>query len=314
MNIFNDFIFKVHNFYARKLGKKDLVIIQQLLTKCQSYFKLVAGEAVNSEYSFDLLSKTPPDKTIDDKFLLGIFEDGFELIAILDIIRDFPAPGIWFLGLMLLEPDRRNQGLGHLIYDTLEDWMKREGAKSFRLGVVEQNPNAVKFWRRMGFEIVEKRENVMAGKQSNTVIVMQKILDLTAPEPPSFAGPLHHIELNVTDLDRSGKFWGWLLEKLGYSTHQKSDSGISWKFGHTYVSLTQTDRVNDKLSCSSPGLNHLAFHATSRKHVDEFCELLKKKNVPLLDKQHQLHEVNNDRYSIYFRDPDNITIEIVAPE
>lgn len=34
------------------------------------------------------------------------------------------------------------------------------------------------------------------------------------------AGHLHHIEIYVSDLSRSEKFWSWLLGRLGYVEYQ----------------------------------------------------------------------------------------------
>jgi catechol 2,3-dioxygenase-like lactoylglutathione lyase family enzyme len=85
--------------------------------------------------------------------------------------------------------------------------------------------------------------------------------------PP--AGTLHHVELWVPDLARAVAEWGWLLGKLGYTEFQDWPDGRSWRLGATYLvverspALTQGSHERNR-----PGLNHLAFHAGDRDHVD----------------------------------------------
>jgi catechol 2,3-dioxygenase-like lactoylglutathione lyase family enzyme len=33
-------------------------------------------------------------------------------------------------------------------------------------------------------------------------------------------GGLHHVEINVSDLERSVEFWGWLLHELGCELYE----------------------------------------------------------------------------------------------
>lgn len=40
-------------------------------------------------------------------------------------------------------------------------------------------------------------------------------------------GLIHHIEIYVSDLERTTKFWSWFLEELGYTSFQKWDNGQS---------------------------------------------------------------------------------------
>jgi catechol 2,3-dioxygenase-like lactoylglutathione lyase family enzyme len=83
-------------------------------------------------------------------------------------------------------------------------------------------------------------------------------------------GSLHHVELWVPDLPRGIAQWGWLLGQLGYAPFQDWPHGRSWRLGHTsYLVIEQSPALTatryDRLR---PGMNHLAFHAGSRHHVD----------------------------------------------
>lgn len=128
-------------------------------------------------------------------------------------------------------------------------------------------------------------------------------------------GLLHHIELYVSDLKLTTDFWGWFLNELGYEPFQKWDSGVSYKLGNTYLVFVQTeDRFLDiSYHRCRVGLNHLAFHACSRKQVDEVTVALKEKGMKILYEDQHPYAGGEDYYAVYFEDPDRIKVELVAP-
>ncbi|MFB1081670.1 VOC family protein [Jeotgalibacillus sp. JSM ZJ347] len=127
---------------------------------------------------------------------------------------------------------------------------------------------------------------------------------------------LHHVELYVSDLKKSTEFWGWLLEELGYELYQEWESGRSWKYGETYLVFVQTEDayLDVPYHRKRTGLNHLAFHADSREHVDELTEQLKAKGVRVLYEDRHPFAGGEDYYAVFMEDPDRIKVEIVAPK
>ncbi|MGX1193031.1 VOC family protein [Metabacillus sp. SLBN-84] len=128
-------------------------------------------------------------------------------------------------------------------------------------------------------------------------------------------GLIHHIEIYVSDLKRSIEFWGCFLEELGYSKYQEWDQGQSWKIEDTYLVFVQTQEQYMDVSFNRcrVGLNHLAFHSSSREHVDEMTSKLKSKGIPILYPDKHPFAGGNGHYAVYFEDPDRIKVELVAP-
>lgn len=128
-------------------------------------------------------------------------------------------------------------------------------------------------------------------------------------------GLLHHVEIYVSDLKRTINFWGWFLEELGYSSFQEWESGRSWKLDDTYLVFVQTEErfLDVPYHRSRVGLNHLAFHADSRQHVDDITEKLKSKGISILYTKKHPFAGGKDYYAVYFEDPDRIKVELVAP-
>jgi catechol 2,3-dioxygenase-like lactoylglutathione lyase family enzyme len=135
------------------------------------------------------------------------------------------------------------------------------------------------------------------------------------PYIKSAAGYLHHIEINVSDLPRSRQFWDWLLTDLGYTQYQEWVQGISWKLGPTYIVFVQTEPryQTPPYHRRRTGLNHLAFHARSRDHVDQITIEIKHRGVAVLYFEKHPHGGGPDHYAVFFEDPDRIKVELVAP-
>lgn len=128
---------------------------------------------------------------------------------------------------------------------------------------------------------------------------------------------LHHIELYVSDLARSKEFWGWLLEKeLGYELFQEWERGVSWKQQETYLVFVQAEEcyLDVPYHRCRVGLNHLAFHARGREHVDELAARLKEKGITVLYEERHPYAGGSGHYAVFFEDPDRIKVELVAPE
>ena len=88
----------------------------------------------------------PPGIDLKNKYLIGFFDSKKSLIGLLDAINGYPKTGIWFIGLLLFIPEQRNRGLGESAIKGLENWIRPLGAKEVRLGIVENNKAAIRFW------------------------------------------------------------------------------------------------------------------------------------------------------------------------
>ncbi|MBD8521594.1 VOC family protein [Lysinibacillus fusiformis] len=128
-------------------------------------------------------------------------------------------------------------------------------------------------------------------------------------------GLIHHIEINVSNLKNTIYFWGWFLEELGYQPFQEWESGRSWKIDDTYIVFVQTNEkfMDIAYHRSRVGLNHLAFHASSRKQIDDMTKKLEEKGIHILYANKHPFGGGEDHYAVFFEDPDRIKVELVAP-
>ena len=128
-------------------------------------------------------------------------------------------------------------------------------------------------------------------------------------------GFIHHIEVNVSNLKNTVEFWSWFLEQLGYKQFQKWDGGQSWKLADTYIVFVQTNEKYKDVPYhrSRVGLNHIAFHASSKEQVDHLTIQLERKGITILYKDRHPYAGGENHYAVFFEDPDRIKVELVAP-
>ncbi|TVQ84574.1 MAG: hypothetical protein EA357_02840 [Micavibrio sp.] len=128
---------------------------------------------------------------------------------------------------------------------------------------------------------------------------------------------LHHIEIYVSELEKSAAFWGALLEEeFGYTPYQQWQDGRSWKKDGHYIVFVQTREKysEDGYHRCRTGLNHLAFQAGSRAQIDALREKLVRRGVTLLYDDRFPHAGGAEHYALYCEDPDRIKVEIIAPK
>jgi len=130
---------------------------------------------------------------------------------------------------------------------------------------------------------------------------------------PEQAGNLHHVELCTSNLESSIDFWGWLLGELGYELKDEWDNGRSWIKGVTYIVIKRATNTELPFDRQAPGLNHIAFHASSREQINELTARVRERgdSTVLYDDQ---HPYAGGYYALYCENPDGVKVEIVGPE
>jgi catechol 2,3-dioxygenase-like lactoylglutathione lyase family enzyme len=153
-----------------------------------------------------------------------------------------------------------------------------------------------------------------SNKSKNRGVTLQ-FVNNQFEEKQEMSGLIHHMELYVSNLERSRKFWGWLLGKLGYNVYQQWEQGISWKKGSTYIVLVQTKEkyLHIPYHRCGTGLNHIAFHVSSRTEIDDLVAEMKNSEIKILYGVKYPPIADSDYYAVYFEDPDRIKVELVAP-
>lgn len=129
---------------------------------------------------------------------------------------------------------------------------------------------------------------------------------------------LAHIEINVSNLQRSKDFYSLVFSLLEWKTILEDNKTVGFKSpDNTHIFLVQTEKsfLQSIFHRKNTGLNHLAFRVKSIEEVEEFSNFLKKNNISsLYTEGHKDYskEYNMKHYdAIFFEDPDRIKLEVV---
>ncbi len=158
------------------LTPEDAPALQRLFEKCQDYMLLVDGHPAGPDAAAGEFEDRPPGKSVEDKFLFGIMDARNEMIGELDVLRAYPDESTWWIGLLLLDPNVRSQGIGERALEGVAAYAKTNGGRAIMLGVVAENERADRFWCRSGFERVQDREPQQFGEKTHIVRVMRRLL------------------------------------------------------------------------------------------------------------------------------------------
>jgi glyoxylase I family protein len=128
--------------------------------------------------------------------------------------------------------------------------------------------------------------------------------------------PIDHLDLVVSDLERSLRFYTELLRPLGYDRTSEivGERGervvyISHTAGSGSVSVreVQSPGGHDRYAI---GLHHLAFAAASRAAVDERAAWLREEGHAI-ESGPEEYGYSPGYYAVFFYDPDGIKLELV---
>ena len=168
-------------YHTRLLRPEDLDDLQSLLERAGDYFEIATGRRPPKDEARRAFVAGPPSKAVNDKRVIGLYRLDETLVGVLDAITDWPADGVWTMGMLLLEPAVRRQGIGTALLEAYERWARSEGATTFRTAIVADHAPGLRFLERAGYQREQDLPNYDAGGRRANVIFLSK----TAPTPPT---------------------------------------------------------------------------------------------------------------------------------
>jgi catechol 2,3-dioxygenase-like lactoylglutathione lyase family enzyme len=135
-------------------------------------------------------------------------------------------------------------------------------------------------------------------------------------------GPIHHLRLTVTDVNRSRDFYTRLLGfDVGVESPSPDDpaaeamykilwGGVVLVRGNLLMGLRPVAPEGDRFDEDRVGLDHLSFAVPSRADLEAAAQLFAERGVT----HGEITRLDSFGIDILpFRDPDNIQLELTAP-
>jgi ribosomal protein S18 acetylase RimI-like enzyme len=166
------------NYQVYQFGMGDSPEIFAFLKQCNDFSILVEGMTYEMSDVIGLLMESPPGFDLKDKHVLAVVNSSKQIEGIIDLVVGYPEKDIWFIGLILVAPTFRRNGIGTKIIHEIEKLVNKAGGKEIRLGVVEENSNAFNFWKKNEYRLLNIRPPVKFGLKEHRVMIFQKKLVL----------------------------------------------------------------------------------------------------------------------------------------
>ena len=170
-------LFTAGSLRAFEMGRADIPVLQRFYETNPEYHLIVGGQAPGpNEARDEFASQLPAGWPFRKRWMLAFEDDSHSMVGMTDVISDLFAEGVWHIGLFVVATSLHGRGTAHALYGRLESWMRDNGARWLRLGVVEGNARAERFWEKSGYVDLRKRHGVEIGKRVCTLRVMAKPL------------------------------------------------------------------------------------------------------------------------------------------
>lgn len=124
---------------------------------------------------------------------------------------------------------------------------------------------------------------------------------------------VEHIDLTVTELQRSREFYATVLEAIGFKRFEHPASHASWSNGKLTVTLRpcSAERGQESFDRYRVGLHHLALKMKDRKSVEDVHDLVHRAGYTVLEAPTEYPAYGEGYYAVFFEDPDGMKIEAV---
>lgn len=72
-------------------------------------------------------------------------------IGIIDFLKNNPNDNCPWIGLFMIHGNYHSKGYGNKVYISFEEQIKKKNLDKIRIGVLQENIGAIRFWKSLGF-------------------------------------------------------------------------------------------------------------------------------------------------------------------
>ena len=157
----------------RPVGEDDFDAVLAMLERCSDFFDL-SGVPITAELLRQDMAELPPRCAPGQKHYMALWKDGAPWM-VLDLVEGYPRPKTLFVGLFVMDPALRRQGVGRAVMTALLKAARGAGFDRARLACLLNNPNGHAFWQAMGFR--DLRQDTLLGEHADPVWIMERLLE-----------------------------------------------------------------------------------------------------------------------------------------
>lgn len=152
-------------YSVRKITEAEISDVYMLCKNNRAYYELLGIEPSIKDLT-DVISEMPEGTKPENKHFVGFYQDaevtvgedgketrvGGKLIAILDLITEYPEKDDAFIGWFMVDAELQNRGIGSQLFADIRAAMKSQRFDYLSLGCIKENTDALSFWESQGFK------------------------------------------------------------------------------------------------------------------------------------------------------------------
>jgi cytidine deaminase len=142
-----------HNLEIHPIQPGNVESVLDVYRQCEDFLAL--GPV--STASMEMVLKDLEISQSEGGIFCGIYRADGKMIAVVDYVpSNFEGnPQTAYLSLLMIAAPFRNQGIGQAILEAIENEIKKDAEiRTIRAGVQVNNPQAIWFWQKKGYQIV----------------------------------------------------------------------------------------------------------------------------------------------------------------
>lgn len=171
-------MFATATLSVRPLQAHEVPALQALFDANPLYFQVVNGRnALPDEAQQEFDEHPPPHLSWVRHHHTGVHGPDGTLVGTMVFTEGLCDPEVCHLGLFWLATAWHGSGVAEPLHQAWAEWARRQGARWLRLSVVVGNTRAERFWQRLGYVELRRREGVDTGGRINSARVMVQPLD-----------------------------------------------------------------------------------------------------------------------------------------
>lgn len=166
------------SFSIRPITQEDLGAILEVYRQCEDFLSL--GPVATA--SMEMVQRDIELSQSQGGSFNGIFDAENTMIGVVDfVLKDFEGdPQAAYLSLLMIAKPYRSLGFGKAVAEAVENEIRKEPkVTKIIAGVQVNNPNALRFWQRQGYQVTSGPERM---PDQTTVYHLCKDLKIDPPK------------------------------------------------------------------------------------------------------------------------------------
>ncbi|MBQ6314251.1 MAG: GNAT family N-acetyltransferase [Mogibacterium sp.] len=147
-------------YEVRRITEADISPVYRLAKSNSKYYEYMQTVPTRESLT-EVISELPEGASKSSKHFVGFYNADDVLVAVMDLITGYPESDDAFIGWLMVDGDMQGRGVGSGIFADVRAAMKAAGYDYLSLGCVENNEEALAFWKSQGFTATgeEQQEN-----------------------------------------------------------------------------------------------------------------------------------------------------------